>query len=188
VYPKFSGLSHNEIDAYNNNTSWEETQRVMAAKLTRLTHKIAIQLHLVAESSTISSVLAPGGQSGNVWIHLRLSRSSDTVSFWDISKVTGVNLFDKNVNSVQSNSDIVYKLAKKLVWKYRWRWVVSFTPRPLYSQGKSPWYPLDRRLCGPQSRSGRGGEEENSQPLPGLEPPIIQPVALPYTTELSRIL
>jgi hypothetical protein len=43
----------------------------------------------------------------------------------------------------------------------RWRWVVSFTPRPLYSQGKSPWYPLDRRLGGPQSRSGRGGEEKN---------------------------
>jgi len=30
--------------------------------------------------------------------------------------------------------------------------VVSFTPRPLYLQGKSPWYPLDRRLGGPQSR------------------------------------
>jgi hypothetical protein len=28
----------------------------------------------------------------------------------------------------------------------RWRWVVSFTPLPLYPQGKSPWYPLDRRL------------------------------------------
>jgi hypothetical protein len=39
----------------------------------------------------------------------------------------------------------------------RWRWVVSFTPRPLYPQGRSPWYPLDRRLGGPQSRSGRGG-------------------------------
>jgi len=25
----------------------------------------------------------------------------------------------------------------------RWRWVVSFTPRQLYPQGKSPWYPLD---------------------------------------------
>jgi len=25
----------------------------------------------------------------------------------------------------------------------RWRWVVSFTPRPLYLQGKSPWYPLE---------------------------------------------
>jgi hypothetical protein len=54
----------------------------------------------------------------------------------------------------------------------RRRWVVSFTTRPLCPQGKSPWYPLDRRrLGGPQSRSGRGGEEKNSQPLPGLEPP-----------------
>jgi hypothetical protein len=29
-----------------------------------------------------------------------------------------------------------------------WRIVVSFTPRPLYSRGKSPRYPLDRRLNG----------------------------------------
>jgi hypothetical protein len=35
-----------------------------------------------------------------------------------------------------------------------------FTPQPLYSQGKSPWYTLGRRLGGPQSRSGRGGEEK----------------------------
>jgi hypothetical protein len=41
--------------------------------------------------------------------------------------------------------------------------VVSFTHQPLYPQGKSPWYPLDRRLGGPQSRYGRGGEEKNSQ-------------------------
>jgi hypothetical protein len=34
--------------------------------------------------------------------------------------------------------------------------VVSFTPRQLYPQGKRPWYPLDRKLGGPQSRSGRG--------------------------------
>jgi hypothetical protein len=66
--------------------------------------------------------------------------------------------------------------------------VVSFTPRPLYPQGKSPCYPLDRRLGVPQSRSGRSGEEKNSQPLPEFEPPIIQPVAQPYTTELSRLL
>jgi hypothetical protein len=26
----------------------------------------------------------------------------------------------------------------------RWKWVVSFTPRPLYSQRKRPWYPLHR--------------------------------------------
>jgi hypothetical protein len=68
----------------------------------------------------------------------------------------------------------------------RRRWVVSFTPRPLYPQGKNPWYPLDRRLGGLQSRSGRGGEEKNSQPLSGLERPIIQPVAQRYTTDLSK--
>jgi len=29
--------------------------------------------------------------------------------------------------------------------------VVSFTSRPMYPQGKSPWYTLDRRLGGPQN-------------------------------------
>jgi hypothetical protein len=37
------------------NTRREATQRVVAAKLTRLIHKIAIQLHLVLESCTICS-------------------------------------------------------------------------------------------------------------------------------------
>jgi hypothetical protein len=55
--------------------------------------------------------------------------------------------------------------------------VVSFTARSLYPQGKSPWFPLDRRLGEPQIRSGRGGEEKNSEFLPGLELPIIQSVA-----------
>jgi hypothetical protein len=50
-------------------------------------------------------------------------------------------------------------------------------PWPLYPQEKSPWYPTDRRLGGPQSQSECSGEEKNSQPLTGLEPPIIQPVA-----------
>jgi hypothetical protein len=49
-------------------------------------------------------------------------------------------------------------------WKYsstfldlgtRWRWVVSYTPLPLY-----PRYPLDRRLDGPQSPSGCCGERK----------------------------
>jgi hypothetical protein len=38
-------------------------------------------------------------------------------------------------------------------------------------QVKSPWYPLDRRLGGPQSRSGRGVEEKDSKSPPGFEPP-----------------
>jgi hypothetical protein len=47
--------------------------------------------------------------------------------------------------------------------------VVSFTPRPLYPQIKSDRYQLDGRLDEPQSRSGRGGEEKNSQPPPEIE-------------------
>jgi hypothetical protein len=60
--------------------------------------------------------------------------------------------------------------------------MVSFTPQPLYPQGKSPWYPLDRRLDGPQSHSGRGGLEKNSQPRWESNPrtPIVQ-------TEISRL-
>jgi hypothetical protein len=66
--------------------------------------------------------------------------------------------------------------------------MVNFTPQPLYPRGKSPCYPLDTRLGGPQSRSRRNGEEKNFQSLPGLEPTIIQPGAQGYATELSRLL
>jgi len=65
----------------------------------------------------------------------------------------------------------------------RWMWVVSFTHRLLYPQGKSPWFPLDRRLGGEQNRSGHGGLDKNSQPLPGHKPPIIQAGAQRYTIE-----
>jgi hypothetical protein len=51
-----------------------------------------------------------------------------------------------------------------------WRLVISFTPLPLYPQGKRLWYPLARRLGEPQSRSGRSGVEKNSQPLWGGRP------------------
>jgi len=38
--------------------------------------------------------------------------------------------------------------------------VVSFKPQSFYPHGNSPWYPLGRRLGGPQSQSGYGGEEK----------------------------
>jgi hypothetical protein len=69
------------------------------------------------------------------------------------------------------------------------RWVVSFSLQPLYSRGKKPRYRLDRRLGGPQSRSGRGGEENILDPtgtrtaIPQSSSP--QPVARP--TALSRL-
>jgi hypothetical protein len=58
--------------------------------------------------------------------------------------------------------------------------MVSFTPWLLYPQRKSPWYPSDRKLGGPQNCSRCGGEEKNSQPLPELEPSIIKPIAQHY--------
>jgi hypothetical protein len=51
---KFPDWVDSEINN-NNNTRREATQRVMEAKLTRLTHKIAIQLQLEAESWIICS-------------------------------------------------------------------------------------------------------------------------------------
>jgi hypothetical protein len=63
--------------------------------------------------------------------------------------------------------------------------VVSFTPRPLYPQGRSPQYALDRRPGGPKSWSGHGCEEKNSQPCQELNPdcPAHSLVAIP--AELS---
>jgi hypothetical protein len=43
-------------------------------------------------------------------------------------------------------------------------------PGHLTPRERTPKYPLGRRLGWPQSRSGRGGEEKNSQPPPGIEP------------------
>jgi hypothetical protein len=62
-----------------------------------------------------------------------------------------------------------YRSTHSLTSALEWgEWPASrpgcFTPR------KALRYPLGRRLGGPQSHSGRGGEEENSQPSPGIEP------------------
>jgi hypothetical protein len=54
--------------------------------------------------------------------------------------------------------------------------------------GKETLVTIGWKLGGLQSRSGCGGEEKNSQPLPGIELTIIQPVVQRYTAELSRLL
>jgi hypothetical protein len=63
-----------------------------------------------------------------------------------------------------------------------WRWVVSFTPRPLYPRGKSPRYPLDRRLGGPES-VWTTWRRENSWPNRDSNSysSVVQPVASRYT-------
>jgi hypothetical protein len=64
-----------------------------------------------------------------------------------------------------------------------WRGVVSFTPPVFYPRGKSSWYPLDRRLGEPQSRSGRRGEQKIPDHT-GTQTPassVFQPIANRYT-------
>jgi hypothetical protein len=67
-----------------------------------------------------------------------------------------------------SQGEWIYRFT--LSWPRHYLWVISFTPLPLYPRGKSPRYPLDRRLGGPQSRSGRRGEEKILDP-PGTRAP-----------------
>jgi hypothetical protein len=62
---------------------------------------------------------------------------------------------------------------------------VSFTPRPLHSQGNSPRYPLHRKRDGSKSRYGRGDEEKTSVPLPGIEPNPPARSLVAIATEIS---
>jgi hypothetical protein len=63
--------------------------------------------------------------------------------------------------------------------------VISFTPRQPY-----PWYLLVRRLDGPQSRSGRGGEEKSiySLLLLGIDPVRLAHSLVTVVTELSQLI
>jgi hypothetical protein len=65
--------------------------------------------------------------------------------------------------------------------------VVSFKPRPLYPRGKSPGYPLDRRLGGPHNRSERRGEEKILAPTGTRTPTSPKPVAIPTPQLLTEL-
>ena len=54
---------------------------------------------------------------------------------------------------------------------------------PLYSQGKSSQYPLDRRLGGPKSQSGCFGE--NALDPAGIESQIMHPHLVTIPTKLA---
>jgi hypothetical protein len=64
-----------------------------------------------------------------------------------------------------------------------WRWVVGLTTLPLHPRGKSPRYPLDMRLGGPQNRYGPRKEEKilDTTGTRTLTPSAVQPVASRYT-------
>jgi hypothetical protein len=67
--------------------------------------------------------------------------------------------------------------------------VLSFTPRPFYSQGKSLWYSSDRRLGGLQSSSGHsGGVEKIPSPRRQSNPRTRFGIKMFEKTSVSHIL
>jgi len=88
---------------------------------------------------------------------------SVTTTWWRKDKGKGKVV--PELNKVPHHKDISCTWTKHIMKMYggvegiaphilylgaKWGWVFSFTPRLLYPWGKSLWYPLDRRLSGPQ--------------------------------------
>jgi hypothetical protein len=65
----------------------------------------------------------------------------------------------------------------------KWKFVVSFTPRPLYPQGRSPRYQFDRRLGGPRAVLDAAVKRKIPSHRRESNPriPIVQPVSQRYT-------
>jgi hypothetical protein len=61
-----------------------------------------------------------------------------------------------------------------------WRWVVSFTPLPLYPQGKNTRSSLNKRIAGLQSRCGRRGENSWPYRESNSDPSVVQPIVNRY--------
>jgi hypothetical protein len=83
-----------------------------------------------------------------------------------------------------------YHTMKTWQWPWPWQWVK--VSGQLHTPAALPWddvprYPLDRRLRGPQNRSGRYGQEK-TLPLPWIEPLQSSPQPVPVLTEKSLCL
>jgi hypothetical protein len=86
----------------------------------------------------------------------------------------------KDVGRKEGTTPCILNLGNILMW------VTSFTRRLLSPRGKSPRYPLDRSLCGPQVRSARRGGK-HLLPLPEIEPRLSCP-ARRYTSSFPSTL
>jgi hypothetical protein len=62
-----------------------------------------------------------------------------------------------------------------------WRWVVSFTPRPLYHKGKGPRYPLVGSWVAPRASLDAAEKIPDSIRTPDSDPSVVQPIASRYT-------
>jgi hypothetical protein len=94
---------------------------------------------------------------GQLKTHVPLERNTFSILLCWLLKVKCKGKFASVLNKPPRHEDVLRE------WRY------SYTPRPLYLRSKNPQYPWDRRLGGPQSQSGQGGEEKNSHHCPCRE-------------------
>jgi hypothetical protein len=103
------------------NTRWKAAQRVMTAKLARLTHKIAIQLHLVAESCTICSSRSrrPVWKLLDTPSYIHKSGVLSQISLLKICVCIAAEIPDGNVTSVDTGTCVeIIKLLEQFELKY----------------------------------------------------------------------
>jgi hypothetical protein len=99
----------------------------MAVKLTRLTHKIAIQLHLVAESFTICS-----SRSGNFWIHSCISEQNSPHKCNTILWLQSLTAWRKSwigAHTMRKTADIPV-LQEKALRRPKLMWTFISEPSP----------------------------------------------------------
>jgi hypothetical protein len=116
----------------------------MAARLTRLTHKVAMKLHLLSESYLIYSSRSRWSVRKLLDTLYALGNAEVGPKYWPHSKCKVVRV----LNKVPCHEDTLHLIKHHAMKTYggvevylpcilnlgtRWRWVVSFTLRPLYS-------------------------------------------------------
>ena len=80
----------------------------------------------------------------------------------------------------KSNLDCVPQIEKHCT---RMRWVVNFTPWPLYPPGREQWCPWNRRLGRPQLQARHLEEWKQSLALPRIQNPVSRSAILIMTSD-----
>jgi hypothetical protein len=110
------------------NTRWEATQRVTAAKLTRLTHKIAIQLHAVAESCTTCSSRSRRPVRKLLDTHLYVWGGGRGVAWFNVISVQTINHTTPNqyLQKIKQTWEGKTRKETNLVQQNYWQFLFHF--------------------------------------------------------------
>ena len=126
----------------------------------------------------------------NVWSHKKITKITDVyiIMLFTLYKGMMMNWFNQRhmakayewesnlcfdryfILPSSTTTVIVVRMQQGWTALKLWWWVVNFTHRSLYCQGRSPQYPLNRWLAGSQSQCRHFGDELNLFPFQGFRP------------------